>query len=98
MLKLKKIQTESYNDYPLEHAYFPYLTLNSKQISELKDWEVGETYQIILEIKQKSKSESETKDLSVINSTFDITAYKVISGDISDADLEEMQGLALSSK
>lgn len=96
MLKLKKIQPESYEDFPVGKKYFPSLHFDNKEVSEIKNWEVGKIYQILLEIKQNSKSES--KD-GVVDASFDITAYKVMDDmeDMSDDDMEKMQAKGMSS-
>ncbi len=101
MLKLKKIPiTDNKNlDSGLirnDYISSPSLSLNDKQVPEIKDWQVGETYTIVLEIKMVSMS---AYDKSGTSGSFDIIKYKVMDDieDMSDADLEEMQGEALSS-
>lgn len=94
MLKLKKIPTEKWDNKGLDAPYFPGVNFDTKQIPEIKEWEVGETYQIVLEIKQTSKSEDKE---GKVNASFDITGYKVLDGEIDDADLEEMQAKGLAS-
>lgn len=96
MLKLKKIPTEKYDNNGLDKPYLPSLSLDSVQVPEIKDWKVGETYRIVMDIKQTSMSQY--KD-DKANASFDIIAYKTEDlENIDDADLEDMQGEALSNK
>lgn len=96
MLKLKKIIPEKWDNKLMDAPYSPSINFDDKQVPEIKDWQVGETYTLILEIKQTSKNEN--KDGSV-NAGFDILAYKELNdGEYTDAEIEAMQGKALSGK
>lgn len=61
--------------YP-EEEYKPLINLTSEQLAQIKDWEVGETHTVTLEIKQKSKSEDEFKGKKYISSSFEIVSIK----------------------
>lgn len=97
MLKLKKIEAEKYPEYPEQGARFlPTIYLDSRQIAEIRDWEVGEEYTLILKVKQTSKSENDKEKDGKVNSVraeFDVIAYKAISEDyenMSSEDFKEM--------
>lgn len=64
--------------------YFPTLSLNSKTIPEIKEWEVDGEYVVVLKIKQKSKSMyTEGKD-EVYDARFDIKSVAVVENDEPD--------------
>lgn len=79
----------------------PYLTsvnFDSVQIPEVKDWDVGEEYTIVLKVKMTNKSQyQEGEKNQKTNAGFEVEAYKALDDDYSDADLEELQGKGLSS-
>lgn len=96
MLKTKKIKTIEPDDameVSVGGKYPPSLNLNDSQVSEIKDWDVGETYQMVVDIKMTNKSED--KD-GTINASFEVTGYKNME-DMSEEELEDMQGEALSN-
>lgn len=77
--------------YP-DSEYKPRINLTSDQLAQIKDWEVGETYTVILDIKQKSKSEDEFKGKKYISSSFEIVSIKAekeVEKDIEDMDNAE---------
>ncbi len=103
-LKLKKIpvteskfpsvqNSEGVNLYP------PSFSLNSNQVSEIKDWEVGGKYKLVIVVEQKSKSNNSSATANIIEGSFNILAYKYIPvkkiEDMTDAEFEEYQGKAL---
>ncbi len=99
MLRLKKIPVKK-TDYPKPLAedvpyYNPSFSLNDKQVSEIKDWDVGETYQLCIEVSMTSKQEYKDGGVS---GGFDIIAYKSLGENMSDGDMEEMQGQAMANK
>jgi len=101
MLKLKNIPVESYEEnMKLDSGkYLPTLYFDEKQVPEIKDWEVGEEYDVVLRLKQTSKNENELEpDENNLNAGFNIVAYKVLDSEMSDADLEKLQAEALKSK
>lgn len=60
-------------DYP------PTLCLDSKNLPEIKDWKVGQTYEVSLKIKQTSMSTSEREGgESRTHADFVIEAIKVL--------------------
>jgi hypothetical protein len=55
--KMEKVKPEKMGemDKPAKE-YFPSFCLNSKTLPEIKDWEVGEEYYLVLKVEQKSKN------------------------------------------
>ncbi len=97
MLKLKKIKSGKKViglDMPMMDSYPPTVHLNDTQVPEIKDWDVGETYQIVMDVKQTSKSEDKNGN---VNSSFEVVGYKPVEDDMSDSDLEDLQGKAMST-
>jgi hypothetical protein len=66
---MKKVTPTSGAELPSKEKYYPSIHLSSKDLKEIKNWEVGKTYKVILEIKQKSMSEDADKTISA---SFDI--------------------------
>ena len=106
MLNLKKIPvSKSTNDNSVESpmdstAYAPSLHFNEKQVSEVKDWQVGEDYTLMIEVTMTSKNENEKGGVSAY---FDILSYKEVNDkemidNMSQADLEKMQAEGLKNK
>lgn len=98
---LKKIKPQTRKEaYDIpednEKVILPSLHLNSNQVSEIKDWETGEEYHILLKIKQTSKREERDED---VEAGFDIIAYRVKNKveDMSDDEFAEEKTKALSS-
>lgn len=61
---MKKIKPIRYGeDIIKDEPYYPSLHLDSKQLSEIKNWEVGKSYTITLKIKQTSKIENDKGDI-----------------------------------
>ena len=102
MLKLKKIPVGKKHegvDMPVENEYPPTIHLTDKQGPEIKDWSVGKSYQMIVEVKQTSMSENKDGKEVRVDASFEITAYKVFDDleNMSDEDLEYLQGKGLAS-
>ena len=102
MQKLKKIKVSEKHDM-LEVAgglstYPPSFHVGEKQMPEIKDWEVGKKYKLMIEVEQKSLSQNE----SGRDASFDIVAYAVMEekdfDKMSDEEMEMEQGKALSNK
>lgn len=73
-VKGKKEPIKTYPRLRLEHEFFP----------EVKDWKVGETYKIELEVKMTGLSISKFSN----DSEFDITGYEVESDDEENSENE----------
>lgn len=103
-LKLKKIQPETMKEHfgsiesSSERVILPSISLNSNQVSEIKDWEPPEKYRLVIDIEQTSKSMKKGKTTA----DFNIIAYKYIPKkdifDMNDKEFGEEQGKRLSGK
>ena len=82
-------------EYPI---FAPNFSINEKQMPEIKDWETGEKYLLVIEVSMSSKSDRKGEP---VRGDFDITRYKALSGkmmeDMTDEEMEEMQAKGLSS-
>ena len=92
-IKLKKItksekpKAEFKDVAPMD---FPTLYVDDGQIPEIVDWDVNETYRVVVELKQKSKSSmSVGGGAERVDARFDIVAYKVITEKRNKDDISE---------
>lgn len=99
-LKLKKIPVQEPRvgiDMPERRLYPPSFQIEAEQMPEIKDWEVGKKYRLIVEIEQKSAHQNE-KDR--MNASFDIVAYKHLKpksmDEMNDEEFDEYSGEALA--
>jgi hypothetical protein len=91
-MKLKKIQTKrSYPKQVESSMPGPCVYISSDQMPEMKDWEVGETYQLVIEVVQKSKTETENS----ASGEFELVAYNYMPKkemeDMTDEEFGELQ-------
>ena len=101
-LKLKKIKVSEKGEKMMTEespAMFPpSFHVDSKQMSEVEDHEVGSKYKFVIEVELKSKSERE----KTISSSYDIVAYRELKKkkpqDMNDEEFEEHQGDVMSGK
>ena len=56
---LKTIQPESPTAEMSKRKYYPSFHISSKELPEVKNWDVGKKYQILLEARQTGKREDE---------------------------------------
>ena len=72
-MKMKKIKVSEHHDMamPSMAHYPPSFSVDSTQMPEIKDWEVGAKYKLMIEVEQKTKEETEQST----SSRFDIVAY-----------------------
>lgn len=61
---MKSIKPETMSDMSTEKEWYPHLDLSSDEIKEIKNWEVGKNYKIVLEVRQVSKREDKDKKIS----------------------------------
>lgn len=59
-------------------GYLPHLDFSGKDIPEIKDWEVGEEYHLLLKVKMTSLSEREEKDEKTAHACFEVEQVCVI--------------------
>lgn len=70
----------------------PMLSINSDQFPEIKDWKVGETYELAVEVKMTSKHEGQEytfdkANAGLVRASFDIKSVQTDEEeDASDAD------------
>lgn len=93
-VKLKKIKVakEEQSRYPVETSpmTLPTLYVNSDQMPEIADWEVGKKYRLIIEVEQKSKSEVAVAGKSeIVDARFNIVGYKALDTKMNEDDLTE---------
>lgn len=107
-IKLKEIKVESMQEKPMvevesegDFMHCPYLYVNDRQIPEIKKFEVGESYEMIIRVTPRSKDEHESTSDERSSVELAVTAYKVIEkksmDDMSDEEFGEYQGEALKS-
>ena len=90
--KLEKVKPEKMG-MEMESKHFPMLHLSSDNLSEIKDWDVGEDYHLVLKVKQKSKNE----DDKMTNASFDIIEIGVLDEESED-DMGDEEGDMSMSK
>ena len=69
MTQLKTIKPKRIGMDRPEKSYYPSISFSSKNLPEIKNWQVGKTYRLIVEVKQTSMRENENGE---INAEFDI--------------------------
>lgn len=101
--KIKKLPTPKAFAIDNMGMNFPTLYVDSGQMPEIKEWEVGKTYKVVVELKQKSKSEmSVAGSEQRIDARFDIVAYRYLEPkdikDMTDEEFGEYQGEVMAGK
>ena len=99
-IKLKKIPVNGKSDidiYPPTHrSYPPQFDVDDMQMPEIKDWEVGHKYRLIIDIEQTSKNENEDR----VSGNFNIIAYKYLKPktieEMTDKEFGEYSGESLA--
>ena len=62
-MQMKTIKPETSSmDMPKE--WYPHLDLSSDEVKEVKNWEVGKSYKLSLEVKMTQKREDKDKKIS----------------------------------
>lgn len=76
----------------------PCFSVTAKQMPELKSWEVGEKYQLVVDVVQTSRREDKDGN---IDAGFDVVGYKHLPAndieDMTDAEFEKEQAKGLSA-
>lgn len=88
-MKTRKIVPKRANDFSKPIAVsnkpiYPRITLSVKDIPEIKDWKVGETYEVELTLKQVGVSNNEYEN----SASFEIRAVSVEDPDEEDEEDE----------
>jgi len=101
--KLKKIATIVHGTDMMAGANRPDFRVTDDQIAEIKDWEVGEKYQLVIEVEMISKTK-----IGILGGTddydgrFEVQAYKHLApkslDEMTDEEFELEQAKGLSSK
>lgn len=78
--KLKKVKPEKGGETVSSKEYFPTLYLEAKDLPEIKEWEVGEDYYLLLKATMRSKEEYETSDEERCSASFNIKEIGNIEG------------------
>ena len=98
-LKLKKIPVTNRKDFDSPaiqpSVSPPSFWVGDKQMKEVANWEQGETYRLVVDVKMRSKNETEDG----VEGGFDIVAYKHLKektiDEMSDEEFGEYQGEVL---
>lgn len=97
--KTKKIKVTT-PDSPLESPYLPSPCFNvtGEQMPEIKNWQVGQKYQLVIDVLQASKSL--TKD-GHADARLEVVGYKYLPAkeieDMTDEEFEKEQAKGLSA-
>ena len=98
MKHLKKIKVSNGSDLPSVGKYHsaPSFYIDAEQMPEIKDWEVGKKYRLVVEVEQKRKEESENST----SANLEIVAYKYLPkksiNDMTDEEFGEYQSESLN--
>lgn len=81
--------------------FLPSVHLSSKQMPEIRNWEVGKNYKLVIEVNMRSKNEDERDGKTNASGSLEIVGYKVLGkakdiDEMSDKEFGEYQGKALS--
>ena len=99
MSALKKIKVDESNEMesPVgnHNLYTPSFSIDAKQMSEIKDWEVGATYRLMIDVKMTRYEENKQST----SASMDIVGYKYIPkksiDEMTDKEFETYQGESL---
>lgn len=95
-IKLKKIKINESKESVMPSSSAPNFYINAGQMPEIKDWEVGKKYKLVIEVEQKSKNEREDS----VDASFDILAYKHLKeksiDEMDDKEFGEYKGKQLA--
>lgn len=98
-VKLKKIKVEKPDNVDAEplHWRLPHFSVTEDQMPEVKSWEVGNKYRMIVEVEQTEKSDREGDP---VRGEFRLVAYKPLPNksldEMTDDEFAELQGEMLS--
>ena|SRR3990167_10471282 len=103
MFKLKEIKTKKPHNVDKlsstegQLSYPPNFYANAKQVPEIEDWKVGEKYILVIEVEMKRLSSYDNGTKTSTDASFDVLAYAIPGEEMSDEDLETMQGEAMTN-
>lgn len=78
--KLNKVKPEKGGEPVSSKEYFPNIYLKAKDLPEIKEWEVGEDYYLLLKVTMRSKEEYETSNEERCSASFDIKEIGSVEG------------------
>jgi len=94
---LKTIKPEKYDeccDSIGSSENYPYLSLTSKELPEIKDWDVDGDYYLVLKVTQKSKSMRDDGKEERYDASFDIKEIGVVDeSHMKKEEKEEKSGI-----
>ena len=100
-LKLKKIKVSDKADVmevPSMRMFPPSFHVDALQMPEIKDWEAGEKYKLVIEVNMSSKSDNKRGT----SADLEVTAYKELKkkrpDQMDDEEFGEHQGDVMSGK
>lgn len=76
-MALRKIKGEDFGELMREdddRVIFPHFGIEMKHLPEARQWEIGEKYYVLLEVRMKDKSTHETEEEKSGFAGFDVTA------------------------
>lgn len=102
-IPIKKMDKKMSDSIESPGSYPPSFYVNDKQMPEIRNWKVGEKYQITIEVEMKSFRDEAIADKPNkvdASASFDILAYSpdMDYENMDDKDLETLQAKALSNK
>ena len=93
---MNEIEGETYDDMPMEHKkYYPRISLTAKELPAIANWKVGESYMLLVEVKQIASSEIEEGDEKIIRADFEFHKVGTLD-DMSKADFSKLLAKAKS--
>ena len=97
-LKLKKIKMPDMSDKMAMPSVMPMFHVDDMQMPEIKDWEVGASYKVVMEVKMKDMSQTDES----VHAGFEILAYKHLKektmDEMSDHEFGEYQSKELAKR
>jgi len=88
--KLKKVKPKKMEmSESSEKEHYPNFYLSSDTLPEIKDWEVGEEYKIVMTVEQKSKSMHSEGREEKYNADFDIKKIGCMKNNEGEEENEE---------
>lgn len=95
--KLKEVKSEKHDSLSEIAESYPGFYLNAKTLPEIRDWEVGEDYYIVVKATMRSKEKYENEDKKSCSGSFDIKEIGVVEDeddyeeDYEDEDLTKAE-------
>lgn len=93
--RLEKVKPTKMAETPESKEFYPNIYLNSKELPDIADWDVGGEYYIVLKVEQKSKSIRTENGEDRVGADFDIKEIGVVDESEMEDDMEDddMEGM-----